>query len=478
MTTSLQRRLLYTYMSVILVLLFAIGITISVLISNHLIASRQQLLISKGQEVAAYISGYARGQISESDVYAFINNIDSALNARVWVLDNAKNVTAVSQLPAFSPAAGVRALTQEIAAVYKGNTVSTTIDHPLYGEEMMIIGVPLKNEAGIVDRAIMIYSPMHNLNELLSSIQFHIVLLGLFVLVLTLFIIDWLSASIAKPLKAMEETASALAQGNYGVRVEVRSDDEVGQLGKSLNTLAQDLNTLVRQTEATEKMRRDFIANVSHELRTPITIIRGYNEALMDYGAVTDCETTIKYLLLINDETIRLERLIKDLLDLSRLQSGNTALETERIPLNAISKSVVTMLWQQADQRGVALRLGENDPVEIRANGDRLIQLLVILIDNAIRYTPPGGQVTVSVKAEENGAVLIIEDTGVGIPVSDLPHIWERFYKVDKAHTRSGPGTGTGIGLALAKQIIELHGATAEVDSRLGQGTVFKISFR
>lgn len=477
MSNSLQRRLLYTYMSVILVLLFAVGITISMLINDHLIANREQLLISKGQELSVHVSRYFRGRISENDLLTFINGVDSSLDVRVWVLDNNRNIIALSNPATVPLPASIKALAHEINSIYKGQAVSKTIEHPVYGEPMMIVGIPSKDELGQIEGAVIINSPMGSLNDFLTKIHLHIVLLGLFALILTLFIVDWLSTSIAKPLKAMEETASALAHGSYDVRINVKTDDEMGQLGKSLNALAQDLNTFVRQTERTEKLRRDFIANVSHELRTPITIIRGYNEALMDYGAVTDCETTIKYLLLINDETIRLERLIKDLLDLSRLQSGNIPLETEQIPLNAVSKSVVTMLGQQAEQKRVSLRLGEIQPVEIEANGDRLIQLLVILIDNAIRYTPAGGQVKVSVSQQDNYAVLTVEDTGVGIPAVDLPYIWERFYKVDKAHTRSGAGTGTGIGLALAREIIQLHGALAEVQSQVGQGTVMRIKF-
>lgn len=478
MKNSLQRRLLYTYMSVILVLLFAVGITISMLINDHLIANREQLLLSKGQELSVYASRYFRGRISENDILTFINGVDSSLDVRVWILDNNRNIAAISSPASIPLNASIKALTPEIDTIFKGQMVAKTITHPAYGETMMFVGVPSKNELGQIEGAVIMNAPMGGLNDFLTKIHLHIVLLGLFALILTLFIVDWLSTSIAKPLKSMEEAASALAHGSYNVQVDVKTDDEVGQLGKSLNALASDLNTFVRQTERTEKLRRDFIANVSHELRTPITIIRGYNEALMDYGAVTDCETTIKYLLLINDETIRLERLIKDLLDLSRLQSGNIPLETERIPLNAVSKSVVTMLEQQAEQKKVVLRLGEFQPVEIEANGDRLIQLLVILIDNAIRYTSAGGEVTVSVTKEENYAVLTIKDTGVGIPAADLPYIWERFYKVDKAHTRAGAGTGTGIGLALAREIMQLHGAVAEVQSRVGQGTVFRIKFR
>jgi signal transduction histidine kinase len=492
--SSLQRRLLYTYMSVILVLLFAVGIIISMLINDHLITNRQQELINRGQELVVRAADYFHGRIKENDFTTFINGVDSSLDARVWVLDRSRRIAAFSNPsptkggtgdaetqgagPGLTAVNGVKALTGEIDQVYKGQIVAKTLEHPIYSENMMVVAVPLKDKAGAVEGAVILNASVRGLNDFLTKIYLHIILFGLFSLIMALFVVDWLSTSIVKPLKEMEEAASALAHGSYGVRVNIRTNDEVGQLGKSLNALAEDLNTFVRQTEKTEKLRRDFIANVSHELRTPITIIRGYNEALMDYGTVTDFETTIKYLLLINDETIRLERLIKDLLDLSRLQAGHVSIEMENLPLNAIAKTAVTMLQKQAEEKKINLKTGVLESTEIQGNGDRLIQLLVILIDNAIRYTPTGGEVTIMTTMEDKNAVLTISDTGIGIPAADLPNIWERFYKVNKAHTRAGPGTGTGIGLALAKEIIDLHGAIAEVKSKMGQGTTFRIQFR
>ncbi|MCX7780923.1 MAG: cell wall metabolism sensor histidine kinase WalK [Negativicutes bacterium] len=479
-------------MSVIIVLLFAVGITISMLIREHLTTNRRQELIARAQELTMRAADYLNGRVREYDFNTYINGVDASLGARIWILDKSQQIAAISSRSSgkytgeeieHDNAPGnlishqdVKALTPELDQVYKGHTVAKIFQHPVYGENMMVVGVPVNDGYGGVQGAVIINASVRGLTEFLTQIYMHIVLLGLFALMMTLFVVDWLSTSVVKPLKAMEKAASAIAHGNYETRVDINTDDEVGQLGKSLNALARDLDAFVRQTERTEKLRRDFIANVSHELRTPITIIRGYNEALMDYGAVTDFETTIKYLLLINDETIRLERLVKDLLDLSRLQSGNIQIDTERIPLHALAKSTVTMLQKQAEEKGIELKMGDCEPVEVNGNGDRLIQLLVILIDNAIRYTASGGKVKVGVSTESELAVLSVTDTGIGIPPADLPYIWERFYKADKAHTRAGGGTG--IGLALAKEIIELHGATAEVVSKVGQGTQFRIKFQ
>jgi signal transduction histidine kinase len=247
------------------------------------------------------------------------------------------------------------------------------------------------------------------------------------------------------------------------------------ELGASLNTLAKELAYSGEQAEKLEKLRREFIANVSHELRTPLTVIRGYNEALFD-GTVVDQEMAEKYHRMVRDETIRLERMIKDLLDLSRLQSGSMKMDKEKIPLSNLVDGVASMFGQRAEQAEIDLVVNTvNGIPDIWGNGDRLTQLLLILLDNAVKFTLPGGEVRVETAVEGDNIVLTVADTGIGIPAADLPFIWERFYKVDKAHTRSK--LGTGLGLAIGQEIIEMHEATVEVTSSPEQGTIFKIRF-
>jgi len=231
--------------------------------------------------------------------------------------------------------------------------------------------------------------------------------------------------------------------------------------------LLQDIS----EAEKLEQMRRDFIANVSHELRTPLTAIRGYNEALAD-GTAGDRKFRKKYHKIIRDEAVRLERLVNDLLDLSRLQSGKMEIEMEPLDLQGIIEGVVDKLRGEAKRRNVSLSANypENLP-PVLANEDRVTQLLIIFIDNAMNYTPSGGEIKV-VAGEENEWVRVdVIDTGVGIPPEDLPLVWERFYKVDKARSRSS--SGTGLGLAIAKQIAELHGGKVDVASEPGKGSKF-----
>jgi two-component system sensor histidine kinase ResE len=232
----------------------------------------------------------------------------------------------------------------------------------------------------------------------------------------------------------------------------------------------------ISQAEQLEKMRRDFVANVSHELRTPLTVIRGYTEALLD-EVIDEKDEPDKYYQIIRQETLRLERLIVDLLDLSRLQSGKVELDMESVDLETISRSVLEKFRSLAGEKQVQLTLRpDSTPFSVLGDGDRLEQLLIIFIDNALRHTNQGGEISVDLKEEGQEARVRISDTGEGIPEEDLPYIWERFYKVDKAHTPSLGGTG--LGLYIAREIIHLHGGATWVESRPGEGAAFEFTLK
>ena len=241
--------------------------------------------------------------------------------------------------------------------------------------------------------------------------------------------------------------------------------------------MGSDLSDYIAKMERTEKIRRDFVANVSHELRTPITIIRGYNEAISD-GMVTDPEVLQRYRTLINEETVRLERMVRELLDISRLESSDplTINNMDELPLAVIIRNVAEKLSVKAVKHKVIFNVHADESIKILGDGDQMVQLIMILGDNALKYSPENGTVSIGAKKLADGSVLLsVSDQGKGIPEVDIPFIWERFYKVEKSHCRSVPGTG--LGLAIAKEIIRVHGASAEVISKCGIGTTFEIKF-
>ncbi|GLI40021.1 cell wall metabolism sensor histidine kinase WalK [Geobacter hydrogenophilus] len=221
-----------------------------------------------------------------------------------------------------------------------------------------------------------------------------------------------------------------------------------------------------------ENIRRDFVANVSHELRTPVTVIKGYAEALIDGTMETDPERARKFVGIILSHSERLAALIGDLLTLSQLEAGNMNLEKATVRPDLVAKHALELLEPKAVRKGIAIdssRIAGAPPV--LADPGRLEQVLVNLIDNAIKYTPEGGSISFTVSGEEKMVRIGVKDTGVGIPPKDLPRIFERFYRVDTARSRDEGGTG--LGLSIVKHIIQLHGGTVGVESEPGKGSEF-----
>ncbi|MEI7024590.1 HAMP domain-containing sensor histidine kinase [Paenibacillus sp. y28] len=234
----------------------------------------------------------------------------------------------------------------------------------------------------------------------------------------------------------------------------------------------------VTEEHRLEKLRKDFVANVSHELRTPLSMLQGYSEALLDDIAASP-EERQELAQVIHDESLRMGRLVKDLLDLARMEAGHLELHFREVDVSGLVRRVYRKFSALCKEREIQLHLEmQPEPLELqRADEDRLEQVLTNLLDNAIRHTPGGASITIraqQVQHKQRPAILLeIEDQGQGIPAEDLPYIFERFYKADKARTR-GTG-GTGLGLAIVKNIVDSHQGTAMVGSALGKGTTFSI---
>ena len=271
----------------------------------------------------------------------------------------------------------------------------------------------------------------------------------------------WLALGMTQPLRDMAAAAKKMEHGDYGQRVDTRSRDEVGQLADAFNQMSDEL-------AGVEQLRRELVANVSHELKTPIAAIRAHLENLLDGVEQPDPET----LQVMLAQSERLGRLVDQLLDLSRIESGDVALHRRAVPLGPLVDEVVSEI--EVVSTGRSIGLDSDVPASLPAafgDRERLHQVLFNLLDNAVRYTPEGGHVSVSA-TRHNGSVQVrVSDTGEGIPTEHLPLLFERFYRVDSSRSR-GDG-GTGIGLAIARSVIEAHGGKIRAESELGKGSVF-----
>lgn len=221
-----------------------------------------------------------------------------------------------------------------------------------------------------------------------------------------------------------------------------------------------------------EQIRSEFVANVSHELKTPITSVKGFAETLLD-GAMENKELLNQFLNIIYKESDRLHRLISDLLHLSKIEQHAVPLRIEKINLQAAASAAANTIQKEAEEKGVEIILPDQEDLWIEGEKDRIQQIILNLISNSIDYTPEGGKISISMKDQGDHVQLCVKDTGIGIGKDDLPRIFERFYRVDKARARDSGGTG--LGLAIVKHLVESHHGSIQVDSQEGQGTVFTI---
>jgi histidine kinase len=271
-----------------------------------------------------------------------------------------------------------------------------------------------------------------------------------------------ISRNIVAPVRSMTNASGRIAEGHYDERVELKGNDELTQLAQSFNQMAEQL-------EQVESMRRRLIGDVAHELRTPLTAIKGSAEGLMDGVLPASAETYQQ----IHAESERLNRLVDDLQELSRVESRSIQLDVHPVDSTALIKTVIKRLQYQFDEKRVTLASSlPLEPIQILADEDRAIQVLTNLIGNALQYTPEHGSVTVSIERDKNEARISVRDTGFGIPAEHLAHIFDRFYRVDKSRSRAHGGSG--IGLTIAKHLVEAHGGKIWAESAgENKGSVF-----
>jgi signal transduction histidine kinase len=270
-----------------------------------------------------------------------------------------------------------------------------------------------------------------------------------------------LSRRILAPVKELTEAAQGMAAGDLSQRVDISSADEIGDLARAFNAMADGLARL-------EDLRRQLVTDVAHELRTPLTNIRGYLEALRD--GIVEPETCV--IDSLYEEAMLLSHLIDDLQDLSLAEGGQLRLARQPVALTHVVSGAVEALRARAEAERVALQVDLPDDLPlVDADPRRIGQVLRSLLDNGLAHTPPGGEIGVVARVEDRWVAVSVRDTGAGISVEDLPYVFERFYRTDKSRSRATGGAG--LGLAIAKQLVEAHGGRIEVESRIGQGAQF-----
>jgi len=271
-------------------------------------------------------------------------------------------------------------------------------------------------------------------------------------------------------LRALEQAAQRVGEGDLGARAPQKGGDEIARVAAAFNRMAGELEARDAALRTSDALRRQMMADVSHELKTPLTAMRGFIETLRMPEVVLDVDRRDRYFETIDSETRRLERIVKDLLDLARYEGGAVVLQRRLFDIERLFENVAGRHERDAHSKGVAIRIHVDAHADqVVADPDRIEQAIENLVGNALRHTPAGGTITLSATQADGAATLSVSDTGVGIAPEHLPHVFERFYKVDTA--RAAESTGSGLGLSITKAIVERHGGTIGVTSRPGHTT-------
>ena len=277
-------------------------------------------------------------------------------------------------------------------------------------------------------------------------------------------------------LRSLEEAARALGEGRTDVRADERGGDEVSALAHTFNQMALELEARTTALSHSDRARRQLLADVSHELMTPLTAIRGYTQTLAMPDLVVNPATRARYFEIVDQETYTLEAIIGDLLDLAKLEGGGETLTFEPVSVSELFGRVADRHEPTLRARNITLHLEAADAVEVNGDVQRLEQALQNVASNAIRHTPDGGRVELRARAQDGHAVITVRDTGPGIPTEHLPHIFDRFYKVDASRTAAGStGGSSGLGLSIVRAIVERHDGQVTASNGAGGGAVFEI---
>jgi len=463
MRKGISRRWLINTIGVIAVILIVFITVLSITIQSSTYNGIQQTLVGRSDELLNALSSGTGGYKTPSEFTSisrvYIENFPDKNSMEIMSLN--RNGRVVITSTGFAPNES-SAMPDYISAISNPDNSGNWVGKMDTGEKVMAVTRVVRDPFGSPVGSIRYVVSLEKADRQITFIILTLVLVGVFVMLVITISGLYFLRSILDPIHQISLTAKQISQGDFDVRVERSKDDEIGLLCDSINDMAVGLG-------ASERMKNDFISSVSHELRTPLTSIKGWAETL--HSGEIDTTTNEKGMNVIIRESERLTGIVEELLDFSRIQSGGMKLNLTKIDIFSELDEAVYMFTDRANTEEKNLNYTENTTITpLFGDINRLRQVFVNIIDNALKYTEKGGNISVA-SGESNGYInVIITDTGCGIPNEHLPNIKNKFYKANQLVR------GSGIGLAVANEIVLLHSGKLEIESEVGVGTSVTIT--
>jgi two-component system phosphate regulon sensor histidine kinase PhoR len=578
---SSYRRQVFITLILFVISLFLITSFITIrMVESHQITTIREALLREAETIRLLLAPPSQDAIViMANIVSVVEDLKKSTEARVTIIDQNGKVLADSNATSKLMDNHLqRPEIQEADEKTYGSSIRTSITTDV---KTLYVAIPVYSGNQTIGY-LRLANSLAEVESMISTIIRYLVGTMILLFILSAFISWRIARSLSKPVLELRAVAEQITDGNYSSRVTYQRKNEIGQLGQSINEMADSLqvqmqrlmesenrlknvldhlhvgvvltnydgeivlynpflerfdptdqmpksfhgmklnalqfplefiqewhNALDQRTERTcelrtyypdermidvqfvpiwsgmvitfhdltsirrlEKMRSEFVANVSHELRTPLAAIRGFAETLK-LGALHDAEAADSFIQIIMDESDRLNRLVNDLLDLSRMETRRTPLFYESITIAHFIKELAELLNQEINKKALSIKISGDETVILEADRDRLRQIMLNLLHNAIQYTPSEGQIEIAWMQTNDNCIIHVKDNGIGIPEEDLPHVFERFFRVDRDRNRQSGGTG--LGLSITKHLIELHNGNVSVESKRNHGSCFTI---
>lgn len=419
----------------------------------------EQSLLEEGNRLSL---DYEGGQITE-DLRRKIEWYNSKSEANVFIVNNPRELSAC--LP-FEIDYDTLISENDREQLLDGKPINKLGYEERFERQIMAVIIPLL-DGDYLEGIIYLYIPLTTIDEFTQEFAtFLFIGAVLFFIVALFFGTKWINR-LTQPLREMKSAAVRVSEGDFSARVHIQSKDEVGELATAFNQMSESI-------QKADERKKEFIGDISHELRTPISYVKGYSDMLLSDMVKSEVDKQ-NYLQLIHRESEHIVRLVDDLLDLTKLESDEYELDKTPLPLAQLIEDALQKYCSTTAEKGITLTY-DLDP-ELIINGDegKVERIFQNVMDNAIRYTDHGGEITIKLIKQRDYCQLTISDTGIGISKEDLLKITERFYRVNKGRSRADGGTG--LGLSIVDKLVKLHGGQLKIKSELGKGTEISVIF-
>ncbi|MCX6009861.1 MAG: HAMP domain-containing sensor histidine kinase [Chloroflexi bacterium] len=464
---SLRTRLILSYILIIVLCLSIVAVSLVVLLGDQLNRLTMAHLADTALPIYIQFRAAARGQVSLNQAWTNLQEMSRETGTYIFLLD-AQDVIIRQAIPAESswiPPSKLEIEKPPLGrpAPYVGNYIAPG------GERFIFVAHPLIGlfrppDPSTPPETLVLAIPRQQALAVWADFAKPFLWAGLVALAVSILIAVLLARSVYVPIRRVTNAAEEIARGNYDQEVPVAGPKEVKGLAASFNQMA-------KQVKRSQQMLRDFVADASHELRSPLTSIKGFAQAIVD-GTAKNKAAQLKAARVIEDESKRMMRLVEELLEFSRLESGQVKMVKESVDLKDLLQQCHEIFLMQAKEKNIQLRTEIEPLPSVTGDIDRLEQVFNNLLDNALKHTPSGGKVgIVARQLHPNFVEIAVTDTGPGIPGEQLRHVFERFYRADPSAGKAG----AGLGLAIARQIVLAHGGDIMAKSTLGQGTEFLV---